>query len=420
MNITYTATSTDPQFNGQTEQAALTGVVNAINEAIRERITATGGVSNLQVIDVFGNPTDADLLNRGEPEQLNFSQLNYYFRSSPDVSELVPLQGVEGVAAGGRRRKVGEVSTSLQVSQFTLNTFDVISEIGTFFSTARDGAKHKKYGTRILGFYIVGSRNGAARTRSYFPGDAGRLAPIAALTPDGAGDNELTVANMEALLPGINARSMYQVGIFKTPLFLRLRTVDDEWRTLINVGANKFKGDSSTYLNSLGFVTSLTAAGSFIDGDTTTQVTFALDFELINHGDGDGPYGSYEMDYQSTNTNRNLLIDQQGSSRTWSIPSVSAFDVEIGSPFSSTKTRTRTTQKETTGQQQILEKAIIQLPAVYYQLKNFTSISIDNVSANIWVTSNTGGKTKLTVPLGKKLLLVATPENVAKAVIASI
>ncbi len=423
MIITYDGVNTPPTYGrapdggNPTAAQSLANVVGAINQAIRDRIKAVGDVANVQVIDVFGDLKKAELLNRGEPEQLSFDRLNYFFRASPDVSNLCPLQGIEGVAQGGRRRSLGVTSSSLQDVPLTFGNFAAITEIGTFFSVARQGARHKKYGTRILGFYFKGIRNGGGGgdiLNVYLPQICGRMARIRALDAP-------TVPLIEAELEDINRASDYQVGIYKTPLSLRLRLDADRWRNIINIGATSFSGDSSKYLNSFGMVTSLTPTGNYLSVDHTREVTFALDFERVAR-DGDGPFGTYEMDFQSTNTNRNLLVDQHGKERTWSIPSVSALGFEIGSPFSQKNTSSKTRQQETTGQQQILEKLTQQLPATYYKLVNFTGTEVGSVDAAIWVTDNTENrnKTKITVPLCKKLLLVDDDTAVVQEILNAI
>lgn len=418
MIITYNGESPLPTYgpgegeNPPTPAQSRTNVVNAINTAISNRIKAVGDVANVQVIDVFGDLKGAELLNRGEPEQLLFSQLSYFFRSSTDVSGLAPLQGVEGLADGGRRRSLGVTSSSLQRTPLTFADFNSIIEIGTFYSVARRDARHKKYGTRIVGFYFKGTDDDGAVLNLYLPDNCGRLRPIQQLV-------DPTIEDIEAELVNINTGSDYQVGIFKTPLSLKLREGGNIWRNIINIGATSFSGDSSKYLNSFGMVTSLTPTGNYIDAASTSEVSFALDFEQVERP-GDGPYGTYEMDFQSTNTNRNLLVDQQGKERTWSIPSVSALEVEIGSPFSQTTTHTRTRQTETTGQKQILEKLTQQLPQKYYRLVNFTGTEVGSVDAAIWVTDNLDRKTRITVPLCKKMLLVETDQAVVQAVIDAI
>jgi|GEM_PF-5439045 len=418
MIITFNGVDAVPAYgpgtegNPPTAAQSRTNIVNAVNAAISNRIKAVGDVANVQVIDVFGDLKGAELLNRGEPEQLIFTQLNYFFRASTDVSGLAPLQGVEGLADGGRRRSIGSTSSSLQRSQLTFADFNTIIEIGTFYSVARRGASHKKYGTRIVGFYFKGTNDDGQLLQLYLPDDCGRMRSIQQLVAP-------TVEDIEGELAEINTGSDYQVGIFKTPLSLKLREGNNIWRNIINIGATSFSGDSSKYLDSFGMVTSLTPTGNYIDAGSTSEVIFALDFELVDR-DGEGPFGTYEMDFQSSNTNRNLLVDQQGKERTWSIPSVSALDVEIGSPFSQKTTHTRTRQQESSGQKQILEKLIQNLPAKYYKLVNFTGTEVGSVDAAIWVTDNLDRKTKITVPLGKKLLLVEEEVEVVQAVIDAI
>ncbi len=423
MIITYDGVNTPPTYgrspDGGAPNAAqsLANVVNAINTAISNRIKAVGEVANVQVLDVFGDLSGAQLLNRGEPEQLLFTQLNYFFRASRDVSGLCPLQGIEGLAEGGRRRSLGVTSASLQRTPLSFGAFASIIEIGTFYSVARQGASHKKYGTRIVGFYFKGIRaneGGGEVLYTYLPDNCGRMQPIQQLINP-------TIQDIEGQLAEVNRGSDYQVGIFKTPLSLRLRYQNNTWRNIINIGATSFSGKSSKYLNSFGMVTSLTPEGQYLAADTTSNVTFALDFERVTR-DGDGPFGSYEMQFQSTNTNRSLVVDQQGKERTWSIPSVSAMDMSIGSPFSQKNFSTRTREKETTGQQQIDEKLTQELPATYYKLVNLTGTEVGSVDAAIWVTDNTQNqnKTKITVPLGKKLLFVATDNEVVQEILNAI
>jgi len=426
MLITYSADSTNPQFNGNEQAQAVTAVVTAVNNAIKQRIAATGDVSNVQNLAIFGDLDSAKMLNQGESDQLKFTELNFNFRKSKDVSHLYPLQGIQGTTGSGVRRTVGDVSSSLQTVNFALSEFSVISEIGTFYSVALEQASHKKYGTRILGFYISGTVGGTEKLQLYLPENCGRLEPLKTLKPDGDGEEKLTVDNLEKKLLGINTeeKTHYQVGIFKSPMYLKLRGGEPAktWRELLNVAVTIFKGKSSNYINGLGFATSVTPEGVLIDNSTATAVSFALDFEKIDFAQvgGASDYGTYEMSFQATNTSRNLLIDQQGSDFTWSIPSVGAFGFMVGSPFSYTKRKTKTKESEETGSRQIIEKAVYKLPQTFYQLVNIASTPLDNVQAAILVTYTNGKKSKITVPLEKKLLLVNSEEAVAKAVIAAI
>lgn len=426
MLITYSADSTNPKFDNKDKAEAVSAVVTAINNAIKQRIAGTGDVSNVQNLVIFGELEGAKLLNQGESDQLKFTELSFNFRKSKDVSHLYPLQGVQGTTGNGVRRTVGDVSSSLQSVNLALSEYSVISEIGTFYSVALEQASHKKYGTRILGFYVSGTSEGTPKLQLYLPDSSGRLEPLKTLTPEGVGEEKLTVDNLEKKLLAINTeeKTNYQVGIFKSPMYLKLRGGEPAkaWRELLNVGVSIFKGKSSNYINGLGFSTSVTPDGVLIDNSTATAVNFALDFEKIAFTPvaGATDYGTYEMSFQATNTSRNLLIDQQGSDYTWSIPSVGAFGFMVGSPFSYTKRKTKTKETEETGLRQVVEKAVYKLPTTFYQLVNIASTPLENVQAAIWLTYDNGKKSKITVPLEKKLLLVDNEEAVVKAVIAAI
>lgn len=428
MLITYSATSTDPKFDDKTGAEAVTAVVNSINSAVNQRIAATGDVSNVQNLTIFGDLQDAEMLSSNPSDRLKFTQLSFNFRKSKDASHLYPLQGVQGITGNGDNKStVGKVSSDLQKVNFALSEFSVISEIGTFYSTALEEAKHKKYyGTRILGFYISGTVEERQKLQLYLPENSGRLEPLKTLKPESDGDEKLTVDNLEKKLLGVNTgeKNHYQVAIFKSPMYLKLRGGDPEknWRELINVGVTIFKGKGSDYINGLGFATSVTPGAVLIDGSEAKTVDFALDFEQIDFSDvsKNSDFGSYEMSFQATNTSRNLLIAQKGSDYTWSIPSVGAFGFMVGSPFSYTKRKTKTEENEQTGSRQITEKAVYKLPQKFYQLVSFASTPLENVQATIWVTYAEGKKTQINVPLEKKLLLVDGEEQVVKAVLAAI
>ncbi len=452
MLITYSENGTDPKFNGLEGQAAVSAVVDAINSAINQRIEATGEVFNMETLAVYGDITEEtenlELMSVNETEQPKFSELTFYFKTQKDRAGMYPLKGIQGVATDRKvNRNVGEVSPSLQGAEFKLEYFDIITEVWTFVAEAVAPNKEKKkpYGTRIMGFWVAGtSKAGEFRSKVYFPGNSGRLEGVADL------QENTTSEDVDKALEAINKDvSKYVVHAFKTAMHFPIGEDRRERRELFNVAVTTFKGVNSRYINRLAFATSLASSADFIGGGAK-EVSFALDFEKIENTElwkleekvvppgqpnqpeqpkpveevrapaFNGDYGTYETAFQATNTNRDLLVRTKGSEFVWSIPSFSGLGFSVSSPFSFTKTKTKTTEFETTDQTQVEERLTLKLPREYYQLVNMASTSLENVQATIVVKYDKAQRSKITVPLEKKLLLVNTEENVAKAVIAAI
>lgn len=451
MLITYSEDGTEPKFDGQEGKQAVDAVVAAINSAVRQRIASTGDVFNLETLSIFGDIDDGtenvELMSVNETEQPKFTALSFYFKEQKDRAGMYPLKGIQGTSARGVKRNVGEVSSSLQAVEFKLNDFAVITEIWTFIAEAQESEEEKKkpYGTRIMGFWIAGTDGGGnRRSKVYFPKNSGKLEPIAILN-----DNLDSGAVDKALSDTKKTISKYVVNAFKTSTHFPIAKDRPERRELFNVAVTRFKGVNSRYINRLAFATSLASDGNLI-GSGAKEVSFALDFEKIEHTEiwklaekeappnqpvqpgqpaqaeevlaptFNGDYGTYETVFQATSINRDLLVRTRGSEFVWSIPSFSGLGFSVSSPFSFTKRKTKTTEEEVTDQTQTQERMSLKLPREYYQLVDMASTSLEDVQATITIRYEAEQKSKITVPLAKKLLLVNTEENVAKAVIAAI
>ncbi|MCJ9428416.1 hypothetical protein [Kordiimonas marina] len=410
MIISYDTDSEDTEGN-----KVLPGLVNNINAAIAERIEASGGLANIGHYQLFGSPEGQHLLD-DLPGMLNFTTLTFYFKSGKDPAGLCPMQGLEGTTDTSASILYGSKVTS-QSAPLAFSNFDVITELTTFYAYTNITSEQKRYGRRLVALNVVGYKDGAAATAFVMPTTKGKLS--------GATD----LASLRTKVEEFNGGSSYQIGELTVPMNLSLKA-GDKRVNIINVGLNQFKGKSCYYIAGIGLYSGLPNASFAFESAKVTKVEFLLDFEQVART-GDGDFGSYEVTFQATNSNRNLEISQTGSTHTLTVPSVSVgvfqgASVGIGSPYSYSRTSMKSRQKEKSDQTQLTEKLTVALPQTYYQLKHFTGAKVEDVMATIRVTtkpredSDDTQVNSVSVPLGQKLLLCATEDAVANTVVATI
>lgn len=405
----------------------LSTLLTQINSAIAARLLASNHLVNPGTRQLFG-PTQGRVMNmqvQSVPKALK--EVAFYFKGSNDPADLRPLQGVIGTPDGGNAVAVGTTSTSNSSgNKFQRASFTFLSKAVAWCAvyTGKDEKEKARYGTRVLALAIDGQNKIGDVSTVIVPAKTGKFTPSDPQLQAG------TIPWLNSAMAKFNEqRSNYVVIQKELPINLSVGP-DDEANSLklMNAKVGLHKGNSSVYIDELDLMFAGSEKQFALDTATVTKLSFILDFVKTTQGapQEGTDFGTYETDFKANRNNRSVDIIQSGSSFTLSIPAVShgvyqgVTNTMSTSPFTYQRTSSKSSQTETSDATEALEKLTLKLPAVSYQLRNFTATRPEDVTAIIRAEIDPSGKkpaTTLTIPLGRKIIFSKDADGVVNAIV---
>lgn len=426
MIISYQTDNKDqnaPKYKGKSGQSAVDEVVNDINTALLQRLAQAGEVVNQFLFQLLPPTPDND----AEPTSMQnaghggLKNIVLYFSQNPDAGGFYPLQGLSANGLGDETAILGAVSDECQKVPLDLSLFDTIGRIDVYYSEAApDEPQVEGYGRRIIGFAIVGFKNEDAVIKTYFPATA--MANWSEEMKTNLASNVSLFRPFVAELNALDGGDAFVIGGRQEPMKLELVRDGAPWRRVVDFITAGAVGESSSYLSNLSMLTAVRPPSLTFNVDEIKQVNFLLPYEQITMPKGEA--ASYEIDYQAGNTEKNVMVVDQSTGRTISIPSLSlsllGVSGSVGSPLSTQKTKSESKTDETSSQTTVTEKFTLSLPSTFYRLTNFTGVKYGDALARVQIVNIGQQSTDLTVPLGDKVILASDPGSVAQAVVAAI
>ncbi len=432
MKFTYSAAKDQEKplkYNGKTGSLAVDEVINDINQALLQAVELAGNMVNRQRYEFQpANPPSQEATAMKNAGHGGLDEIKLHFSNQADSGGFFPLQGLTARGAGNSLATLGEVGSDKSQSIVSLD----MSGLDHFVSvTVLTGVKEVKqqqkknedepaFESRIIGLVVQGQNQEAGLYRSFFA----NLEGTKALRDLGTKLSKIEIG-YDTFLDGVKAvfaNTDFTVTSRKTPVKIELVKDNKPWQRIVDFETGALVGGSGGYMASLSMLTALLPGDTTIDSKTVSSVSFLLPFRQVTLPKDEA--GSYEIDFEAGVSDKHVIVFDQETGTTLSVPSVSlsvlGVSGAVGSPFSRTKTTKDTKQDEIDTQTVVTEKFSINLPSTFYRLVNFTGTRYQDVAAQIYIVAGEKLSKIYTVNLGDKILLASDEEGVAKTIIAAI
>ncbi|MEJ8474355.1 hypothetical protein [Roseibium algae] len=359
-----------------------------IRDSLKSRLLATAELS----ADLVQLKSMAALRDVPTPEKMLpnefitvLKELKFGFKSDKDPANLFPLRTIETTSSRGENYAIGAETknSDVTVSDQTLDLFDIeaILELTTYFSTVRkvnDTKKYERYGVRIIALAVKYLNKAKEEKGLLISSGKGVFANIGAT--DAYDTIKLNVRNAVETY-NENRSNDYVISQDLNESGISLAGTGTKGDVLTNIRYATFVGDSRSYIANFTLVTS-------IDVTNNMKIMFAnlekLRFLIPYRKNPTGLDITNTFETASSDKGGNIEIYQRSTSRTISIPSVGVADVvEIGSPYSNTKTTTRTSQSEKSHTDERRNNIAVPVSATSYVANDFPTSPVSGANVTV-------------------------------------